>query len=283
MLIDTDTKYFSTLSEPASKVGSFLYKQLFRAYGENAVFLPISCPDATAAFSSCRALGFSGLTASMPHKGRALELVDHVDSKARAIGAVNTIVFRGGLSTGYNTDWFGAVAALQDVTPLRDKRVLLLGAGGAARAIAHGILGEGARLTILNRTPARLGWLTDQAEVQQGMLSELDKAIDDCEIVINATSVGFLGGNANPEFARVRFRPAHVLLDAVFDPVETDLMKAARRAGAIAIPGAAMLVHQGRMQCQLWFGRKLDDWAPVQAALSDFLIAQAARTGQAAA
>jgi len=209
------------------------------------------------AISGAEAMGFGGLNLTIPLKEIALEIIE-ADDLARAIGAVNTISFDGKVR-GHNTDGKGAIRSLQDAgVRLRGSEVVLIGAGGAARAIAYTLAGEGAEISIANRNVLRAEELAESIGGSAFGLKDLERLIPRADVVINATSVGMREGNP-------RLFPAHLLKkgQVVFDVIysrETELLKDAAAAGAAALDGVMMLVYQGAAALQIWTGRE----APVE-------------------
>jgi shikimate dehydrogenase len=218
-----------------------------------------------------RALNIRGLNVTIPHKIAVIPFLDNIDLLAEKIGAVNTIVNDGGILTGYNTDATGFLQALAErsVEP-RGKKVLLLGAGGAARAIGFALADVGAYLVILNRkeefswaeTLARRIGEAYNVPVGVGELTRenIAEAITDSDILVNATSVG-MTPNANQSPVPDGLLCSNlVVFDAVYNPFETRLLREAKEAGAQTIDGLEMLVWQGALAFQLWTGQA----APVE-------------------
>ena len=231
----------------------------FRAAGIDATYLAFDVPpDAlAAAIAGARALGIRQLAVSLPHKEAVMRHLDVVDPVARRIGAVNTITLRDGKLEGANTDWSGAVRALERETALAGARAVVLGAGGTARAVVHGLRERGASVTVLNRTPERADALAAElGAAAGGPLTALgDTAYD---VLVNTTSVG-LGGDASPVPAEA-IAPEAVVLDAVYEPERTRLLRDAEARGARTVTGKWMLVYQAAEQFELWTGKK----APVE-------------------
>jgi shikimate dehydrogenase len=224
-------------------------------------------------------MGFGGLNLTIPLKEKALELEFlRADELALAIGAVNTISFdnRGlegekddvkrevedivdcdqeSLIRGHNTDGWGALLALQDAgVSINESRVLLIGAGGAARAIAYTLEKEGAEISIANRSLRRAHELATSVGGMGFCLCDLEKLVGQADIIINATSVGMRAGDARLFDGRLLKRR-----QAVFDIVynrDTKLLQDARAAGSVAIDGVMMLVYQGAKALEIWTGAK---------------------------
>jgi shikimate dehydrogenase len=236
--------------------GAAMHLAGYRALGLPFTYVPFEVHDLPAAVAGIRALGIRGAGVSMPYKLGVMPLLDAIDPLAARIGAVNTIVNDGGLLTGHNTDAEGAARAVEEVRPLRGARVLLLGAGGAARAIAHAAQERGAAVTIANRT-------VDKARAIAGAVGGAARGLDEVfggagarehDVIVNATSVGMGevdGGSPVPEEA---LGPGLVVMDIVYKPIETALVRAARRRGATAIHGGRMLLHQAARQFELYTG-----------------------------
>jgi shikimate dehydrogenase len=202
------------------------------------------------------ALGFRGGNVTLPHKERALGLVDEATPLARRIGAVNTLVVReDGTILGDNTDGFGFIGNLRQFEPAwrgAAGPAVVLGAGGAARAAVFGLLERGARVRVLNRTRARADRLAAElGAAGSGALEDLGKVA--CDVLVNTTSVG-LREDASPVAAEA-IAAGSVVLDAVYDPPRTRLLRDAAARGARAIEGKWWLVHQAAEQLAAWTGR----------------------------
>lgn len=208
-----------------------------------------------------------GANVTIPHKEAVLPLLDDVDNDARRIGAVNTIVNRGGKLTGYNTDASGFMRALRDdgaFSP-RNKRVVVLGAGGAARAVGFALVDVGVRsLIILNRSVERgwaLAWDLKVSDTAVVALSWKDgntlTALGECDLLVNCTSVGMKDGSGEGKSPLgIGLIPKRALVyDVVYNPLETPLLAAAKKAGARTLGGLPMLVYQGAASFELWTGK----------------------------
>jgi shikimate dehydrogenase len=208
-----------------------------------------------------------GANVTIPYKEAALPLLDDVDSDARRIGAVNTIVNRGDKLIGYNTDSSGFLKELREdggFSP-RNKRAVLLGAGGAARAVGFALVDVGVKsLVILNRTQSRgeaLAWDLKVSDTEVVALSWKDgktlMALTECDLLVNCTSVGMkdsAGEGKSP--LGIGLIPKRALVyDVVYNPIETPLLAAAKKAGARTLGGLPMLVYQGAASFELWTGK----------------------------
>jgi shikimate dehydrogenase len=282
--INAGTRYCAVFGHPVRHSASpALQNAGLAALGLNWRYLAFDVhPDhLRPAIEGARQMGFIGLNLTVPHKLLALEMVDVVDDQARLWGAVNTIVFEtrdrsgqwapvGGLdcapdlevrSRGLNTDADAIVQALKEDfawESLRGATVLLLGAGGAARAAALRLAREGlAALYLVNRTPKRAAELA--AEISHscpGVSAALGYPSEPVDLVINATSLGLKAEDPlplDPQWLQSH-RPRFVY-DMIYRPMETGLLRAARNAGCRAANGAGMLLHQGARALELWTGR----------------------------
>jgi shikimate dehydrogenase len=253
MAINGSTELYGIMGNPVSHTLSpAMHNAAFRHLGLNKVYLPFPVQDLGAAVIGLKALGVKGVSVTIPHKQAVIAHLDGIDPVAAKIGAVNTLVIAGDTVTGSNTDWLGANAALQEFTALAGSRVLLLGAGGSARAIGFGLLEEGAEVTLASRTPSK-GMALAQALgcpwVEMAAAAELQ-----ADILINATSVGmgqFRDQSPLPATTLARFG---LVMDIVYAPLETTLLREAKAAGCRTINGLAMLLYQGVAQFELWTG-----------------------------
>jgi shikimate dehydrogenase len=230
-----------------------MHNAAFRALGLDAVYLAFDVPpaDLPCAVAGLRALRARHFAVSIPHKQAVMAHLDAVDDTARRIGAVNTAVLRDGRLVGSNTDWIGAVRALERETDLAGRRAVVLGAGGTARAVVFALRERGARVAVLNRTLERAAALARELGAESaGELRDL--AATPHDVLVNTTSVG-LRSDDSP-VAPEALRAGSVVLDAVYDPERTRLLRDAEARGARIVPGKWMLVHQAAAQLELWSG-----------------------------
>lgn len=202
-------------------------------------------------------LGFRGLNVTLPHKEAAFRLADVRDESAEATGAVNTIVFDGGRILGRNTDVFGFAESLRQggVGSLGGKRVVLLGAGGAARGVVAALFSLGASgVQVVNRTADKAEALVAQfgSRVTAHVWAELAGLLARADVLVNATSLGMAGQSA----LEIDLTPmrAGVVADIVYRPLETPLLRRARAQGLAVVDGLGMLLHQARPGFAAWFG-----------------------------
>jgi shikimate dehydrogenase len=249
---------------PAMMRAAFAARRLPHVY----LRFPVA-PDALRpALREAARLGAGGLNLTVPLKEAAVRLVDDLTPEARAAGAVNTILFRGAGAIGHNTDGNGFLRSLRGRVRLRGARVVVLGAGGSARAVGTALLGAGcAHLTVVNRTPARAEALAQRLrrpggadiEVRPCERVAIAAALEEARLVVNTTSTG-LGAERLPVRAGTAPR-ACLFVDLVYGRRPTPFLQGAARAGRPTMDGAGMLLHQGALAFEAWTGRP----APVAA------------------
>lgn len=204
------------------------------------------------AIEGAQALGIAGLNVTIPFKQDVLELVEPDDLAAR-IGAVNTIDFSGDTPTGHNTDAIGAVRALREHDVELEGEAVVVGAGGAGRAIAFGLADEGMTVRIANRTESKAHDLANAVPNATGHgLTDLSPLLEDASILVNATSVGMESDETPVPKAALHSDLA--VLDAVYRPLETRLLRDAAAVGAKPVDGAWMLLYQGVEAFERWTG-----------------------------
>jgi shikimate dehydrogenase len=228
-------------------------------YGIDGVYVPfgVAPNDLPAALRALRALGLAGVNLTVPHKEIALPVVDHVDSLARRIGAVNTVVVRGdGSIEGTNTDAFGFIESVRTGAPVwsPDAPATIVGAGGAARAVIVALIDEGVRaIRIVNRTRDRAARLAEEFGATACDWGDWRAALDGAGLLVNTTTQGMTGQPALDIDLAALPRSA-VVNDIVYAPLETPLLAAARRRGNRVVDGLGMLLHQARPGFRAWFG-----------------------------
>ncbi len=255
-----------------------MHNAAFAADGADYAYVAMDVtPDLLpAAVEGLSALSFVGFNVTMPHKEAILPLVDELDEAARRAGAINTVVAgEGGKLRGINTDGSGFVEACAEAgVSLFGRRVLILGAGGAAAAVAVAVLAEGvSRLCLLNRTMEkaerlreRLSGFAERAEVLVRPLDEIVEAVAEAEVLVNATYLGMKDGDPSP-FPAASLTTEKVVCDAVYRAGrETALILQAREDGARTVSGGRMLLYQGVQAQRIWTGRE-----PNVGAMSDAL------------
>ena len=259
MRINGKTILYGIIGNPVShSLSPAMHNAALADCGINGVYLPFPAPDIEAAVVGIRGLGIGGASVTIPHKEKVMELLDEVDSVAARIGAVNTIVRKGDRLVGMNTDWVGAVRALEEESELENRDVILLGAGGSARAIGFGLLERKANLVLCSRTESRGRSLANELGCSWVSLSEPEKLTGN--ILVNATSVGMQPESTSTPFPGELLSRFQVVMDIVYAPLQTRLLREAEAAGCRIVNGLEMLLYQGVAQFELWTGEA----APVE-------------------
>ena len=265
-MISSRTKVFALIGDPVEgSLSPPMYNAAFRHLGLDCVYVAFRVPPALLreAVEGVRAMGMGGLNVTHPHKVRILPLLDGLHPCAEEVGAVNTVRNEGGRLVGFNTDGEGAVSFLRErLGSLKGRRAVILGAGGAARALAFSLLREGAELTVLNRTPSKARRLASELGRRGGKVGwgglgreEVRGALSRADLLINATPVGMDREGETLVTSDLMHRGLFVM-DLVYHPPETALMREARKAGARAENGLGMLLHQAALSFTLFTGRR---------------------------
>jgi shikimate dehydrogenase len=272
MQINGSTVLHGIMGNPVGhSLSPAMHNSAFAALDLNAVYVPFPVHDVAAAMTGFRALGVRGVSVTIPHKQAVIPYLDSIEPLAARIGAVNTLDIANGRISGHNTDWLGANRALEEKMALPGKKIVLLGAGGSARAIGFGLLAAGAEIILASRTPERGRELARTLDCPWHPLAGIGDLAADC--LVNATSVGMAPHTeASPVPARHLDRFA-VVMDIVYAPLQTRLLREAQAAGCQVVNGLAMLLYQGVAQFELWTGRP----APVDIMRESLLRALAAR------
>lgn len=291
--IDAETELFGVVANPvAHSMSPLIHNAAFAECGMNRVYLPFLVDDVTDFIARCRTLPVKGLSVTIPHKERAMQSADEVDELTRRIGALNTLVERDGKLIGTNTDRSAAIGAMEralggrkadmspasssqggpDVparqrtgpdksgshhgsgrSPLAGKRVALVGARGTARAVAIGLVDAGATVKIFNRTPARAEALAGELGCEWGGLDQLADA-GHVEVIVNTTPVGMYPEIDTSIVPAWLLREGVLVFDAVYNPVETRLIRDAVAHGCLTVTGLEMFVAQAARQFELFTG-----------------------------
>jgi len=255
------TETFGIVGSPVHhSLSPEMHNASFQELGLNCVYVPLPTSNIADGIKGLKALGFKGVSVTIPFKQDVIPFVDVLDPVAKKIGAVNTLLIRESENSsekiiyGFNTDWIGANQTLEEKIGLKGSRVLIMGAGGSARAIGFGLLEAGAGVTITNRTEAKGKALADQLGCSFYRLDEIGQVKADA--LVNATSVGMV-----PDTGKTPL-PAHLLpnfsvvMDIIYAPLQTRLLMEAEAAGCEVVHGLKMLLYQGAAQFKLWTGRE---------------------------
>jgi len=262
------TKVCGIIGDPIEHTMSpAMHNAAFEALGLDYVYLPfrVRREELPNAVSCMRALNIVGLNVTLPHKVNVIPLLDELDPLAERVKAVNTIVNNDGKLAGYNTDAPGFMQALlaKNIEP-EGKKIVILGAGGAAKGISFILAGAGANLVILNRTLSRAEELASQIarfyrkNLKAVTLSEekLKQALDGADVLVNTTSVGMVPDVDQTPVPAGLLNSYLVVFDIVYNPLETRLLREAKAAGARTIDGLDMLVWQGALAFEKWTGQE---------------------------
>lgn len=235
-----------------SSLAPAMHNAAFEKLALDFVYIALEPESIEEALRAVRALKIVGGSISTPYKEQAIQCVDEVDETAKTIGAINVFRNVDGKITGYNSDWIGAISALEEKTTLAGRNVALLGAGGAARAVLYGLIKRGAKVTLYNRTPEKGLRLAEEFEIAFG--GEIERINEgDHEVIVNATSVGKDAFITLP-IKSSAFRNTKVLMDISTAPEGTTLMKLAADSGIETVGGLRMLVLQGAFTFELITG-----------------------------
>ena len=273
-LINGNTRVYGIIGDPvAHSLSSLMQNRAFGVCGLNCCYVPfqVDAGGLPAAVTAVRVLGLGGVNVTIPHKERVLEYLDELDRSAALIGAVNTIVNRGGRLFGHNTDGAGFLASMHEggFDP-GGRRVVLLGAGGAARAVAFVMtqsgIGSLAIFDVIGSKAEKLA--ADLAPVASCLIaagelasSDLPEALAEADLLVNASPVGmFPNQEARPPVDPRQLTAGTLVYDLVYNPLRTKLISEAEARGCRVLSGAGMLVYQGAIAFELWTGRR----APVE-------------------
>jgi shikimate dehydrogenase len=263
------TKVCALIGDPVEHTLSpQIHNAAFKERGLDYIYLPfrVGKEQLKQAVAGLRALNVRGFNITMPHKVAVIPMLDKLDPLAEKIGAVNTVVNDKGVLTGHNTDGLGVLNALleKEVEP-EGKKIVIIGAGGASRAISYVLARRGALLTILNRKQ-ELGWAEDLADSIRKNLgtavsamelgfAQLKTSLNGADILINATSVGMSPDTENSLVPAEFLKNELTVFDVIYNPLKTKLLQQAGAAGCLTIGGVDMLVWQGVLAFEQWTGQ----------------------------
>src|SRR5438270_97145 len=273
--VDQAAKVYGVAGDPiAHSLSPLMMNAAFRRENHHGVYLPLHAKKLDDLLRCVRELPIHGFSVTMPYKQEIIQHLDRTDELTTKIGACNTVIRSAeGKLFGFNTDVAGVVRPLEDRIELRDARILVLGAGGAARAAVFGLKARGAHVTIYNRTAPTAQKLARQADAKTIARAALAKTQFD--VVVHATPVGMEGKSALLDEKELN---AKYLFEMVYTPAETPLVQIARKKGMHVILGSEMFVHQGARQFEIWTGKP----APIEEMLRIVLFAVGLREKDAA-
>lgn len=267
-LIGCDTKIFGIIGNPVGHSKSpHMYNPAFKKAGFNGVYVPLLVDNLPKYLKTYSSPDFVGYSVTIPHKMAALECCDEVDPVGRAIGAINCLVRRpsDGKLSGFNFDYIGAIEAIEEglqaggsispISPLAGKLLVVIGAGGAGKALAYGGNAKGARVVIANRTLESAADLASKVGGKAISLNELDDfAPEEGMILVNTTSIGMKPNINETPISKKSLKNYALVFDAVYAPKLTRLLKEAQESGAIIVYGNEMLVNQAFGQYEQFTG-----------------------------
>jgi shikimate dehydrogenase len=272
MDISGKTRVCGVIGDPIGhSLSPTIQNAAFGHLGLDVVFLAfhVKAADLENAMRGMRGLGIHGLNVTMPHKSAVIGCLDEVDFSVRFLDSANTILNRDGKLSGFSTDGVGALKALlENGVDLSGKKVLLLGAGGAAKAIAFTLVPEVGELAILNRSTEKaealaetLGHMFNRNVVSDALSPDTIKMnLRDSDVLVNATSAGMKPNLSQSLVAPEWLKSDLAVMDIVYNPIETKLTKDAKAAGAKVVSGVEMLIYQGAASFEIWTGKS----APIE-------------------
>lgn len=229
-----------------------MHRAAFKAMKLGADYVAFQVQDLKRAVEGMRGLGIKGASVTIPFKESILPLLDEVDDEARSLRAVNTIVNLGGRLRGYNTDWIGFTRALEGLRGIRGESFAILGAGGAARAAAYAVIRAGGRAVILNRDAQRAAKLARELGCGHEPVERLRDL--EAQVLVNTTPVGMSPKTQDSPVAREVLGRFQVVMDVIYNPLRTRLLREAEQEGASVVSGMEMFVQQGAAQIRIWTG-----------------------------
>ena len=252
--VDAATRVYGVAGNPVQQsLSPIMMNTAFRRETVNAVFLALQTSKLSDLLLLIREIPVHGVSVTMPLKQEIMKHLDRTDALSEKIGACNTVVrAQDGKLIGYNTDVHGVIRPLEQRLALRKAKVLVLGAGGAARAAVFGLREKGAEVYILNRTPQTAQKLARASGAKTIKRDQVAKSSFD--VILNATPAG-MAGNKLQTILEEKELNAKLVFDMVYNPIETPLLQMARKKGLHVITGAEMFVNQGAEQFQLWTGK----------------------------
>jgi len=258
MQLDGATQIYGIMGKPVShSLSPAMHNAAFQACGLNKAYVAFEVTDVARALDGFRAIGVGGISVTIPHKQAVMPHLDAIDPVAQKIGAVNTLLIEDMHIRGYNTDWIGANRALEMIVDLSAATVLVLGAGGSARAIGFGLKEKGATVVLANRTLARGEALAGELHCEFYPLEEIEEIKDlKVDALVNATSVGMTPNVDASPVPRAVLKNIPAVMDIVYSPLETRLLREAKQLGCRTVDGTYMLLYQGVAQFELWTGMK---------------------------
>jgi shikimate dehydrogenase len=257
--VSAETDLYGIIGNPvAHSMSPLMHNTAFSLLGVDAIYLPFEVDDLPAALTGMKALKVKGASVTHPFKTQILGLIDEIDDTAEKIGAVNTLVFAENGIRGTNTDWIGAVRCLEALLPIEGHTFVVIGAGGAARAVVFGITSKGGKVIVVNRSEEKGRLLAEEFHCAFKLLSKIRSVHGDC--LVNTTPVGMYPKPDRMPVPKGILGTYKAVADVIYNPLETMLLREAKAAGCKVAGGFHMFVYQGVEQFNTWTGRQ----APVR-------------------
>jgi len=255
--INPQTDVIGIIGEFAeNSMSKYMHNPNFERNNLNFVYVPlkVTSNELKGFMENFKSFNFKGAAVTIPHKESIISLIYNVDETADEIGAVNTLVNDNGKIIGYNTDYYGAVESLKEKLNPNNKKVLVIGAGGAARAVVYGLKKEGADITIVNRTEDKAKEIADEFNVDFDKMENIKSLTRQNEIIVNTTSLGMSPFEDGCALKEDELPEGKMVMDVVYKPVITKLIKLAQKKRCRTITGDRMLIYQAVRQFELWTG-----------------------------
>ena len=248
-------KIFGVIGNPVYKsMGYLIHNRAFKETGSTDIYVPFLVDNVENFFKGFSPY-FEGLSVTMPFKEGIMAEMDEIEETAKKIGAVNTVVRDGKSWKGYNTDCMGALQALEKHVDLKNKNVLIVGAGGTAKAIGYGVYEKGAKITVTyNRDKEKGIRLGSELKAKVVSIQDVDK--EEIDVLINCSPVGMSPNLEETPVPSRCLRKGMIVFDSVYNPIETRLIREARVSGCVTISGVELFVNQAVGQFELWTGQK---------------------------
>ena len=254
-MINSNTHLYCIFGKPIKHSKSpVIHNAWFEQYKINAAYLAFEIHNISNAVTAMKTFNIKGASVTIPYKESVMDCLDQIDENALKIGAVNTIVNSDKKLIGFNTDFMAAIEPLKHFG-IKNKKVCIIGAGGAARAVAYGIRENGGKLVIINRSVEKGKTLALNYDADFISMDEINKRDDfDADIMINTTSLGMYPEIKITPFPSRLLNKRMIVMDIIYNPLKTRLLVEAQNRGCITVDGMSMFMHQGAAQFELWTG-----------------------------
>lgn len=246
-------RIFALFGNPvAQSLSPLMHNAALKEMGLSGHYVPLCVRCLPSAVQGLRGMDIRGVSVTIPFKTDILEYLDDLDDEALRIGAVNTVVNDNGRLSGHNTDWRGLISSITEHIEIEGKKVVVLGAGGTARAALYGVVREGGHPVIVNRNERKGRELAQDWDCPYESLRNIGKI--EADILINTTPVGMWPNTADTPVDGGALKRFDMVMDVIYNPIKTRLLKAAEAAGCRTLSGLDMFVNQGAEQIRLWTG-----------------------------